>query len=173
MLNDTVLVTLPCNIVEQLLSYRQDDEDGVASVIERLASHHLSQNSANGENADPPDLNKVKKQPRGIYQYSLLGEKGAADTLGKLLVSILRCFAELDENFLGQYCELRGRTRRFVARHPAAIYPGRGDLSKLTAEVRPGWYVGTNYSKIDIRRLLRGACQVAGIKWRDDLIVNI
>ena len=54
-----------------------------------------------------------------------------------------------------------------------AIYPGREDLSSYTAEVCQGWWVGTNYSRTDVRRLLRAACQIAGLIWGVDLRVEI
>ena len=57
--------------------------------------------------------------------------------------------------------------------HAAFRYPGREDLSNHTAEVCHGWWVGTNYSRADVRRLLRSACQVAGIVWEVDLMVEL
>ena len=64
-------------------------------------------------------------------------------------------------------------SRRFIARNPKAIYPGREELSHRTARVCRGWWVGTNYSRVDVRRLLRAACEVAGLTWAVDLIVEI
>ncbi len=171
--NDMLLVTLPSDTIALLLAVRRDEEDGVATVINRLAQSHFAPVPDERE-ADPGhESEPISQQPRGKYRYEFLGEEGAADTLGKLLSGVLRRFADLDAEFLEKFSEGQGRTRRFLTRDPKGIYPGREDLSNYTAEVYRGWWVGTNYSRTDVRRLLRAACQVAGLIWEVDLRVEI
>lgn len=79
-------------------------------------------------------------------------------------MDVLQWFAHLDADFLAKFSEGHGRTRRFLTRDPKAIYPDREDLSNYTAEVCHGWWVGTNYSRADVRRLLSAACQVAALE---------
>ena len=171
--NDTLLVTIPCDTIALLLAVRRDEEDGVAAVIDRLARSHFAP-VAEERKPDPRHESElISRRPTGKYRYVLLGEEGAADTLGKLLAGVLRRFADLDADILEKFSEGQGRTRRFLTRNPKAIYPGREDLSNYTAEVCHGWWVGTNYSRADVRRLLRAACQVAGLIWEVDLRVDI
>lgn len=171
--NDTLLVTIPCDTIALLLAVRRDEEDGVAAVIERLARSHVSLVLDEREPDPRHDSEPISQRSSGKYRYEILGEEGAADTLGKLLAGILRRFADLDADFLGKFSEGQGRTRRFLTRNPKGIYPGRDDLTKFTVEVCQGWWVGTNYSRTDVRRLLRAACQVAGVSWEVDLRVEI
>ncbi len=173
MRNDMVLVELSCDTVALLLAVRRDQENGVGAVIDRLALLKFPPVLDEHELCPRHESEPISQRPRGKYQYDFLGEEGAAETLGELLVDVLQCFADLDENFLEKYSEGRGRTRRFVARNPLAIYPGREDLSNYTAKVCQGWWVGTNYSRVDVRRLLRAACQVTGLVWDVDLRVEI
>ena len=171
--NDMQLVTLPCDTIAILFALRRDKEDGVAAVIDRIARSHLSpvpdeRGSVLGCEPEP-----ISTRPQGKYRCRILGEEKAVDTLRELLVDVLRRFAARDSAFLQRFSEGQGRTRRFLARNPEAIYPGRADLSNYTAEVCGGWWVGTNYSRVDVRRLLRAACQVAGLIWDVDLIIDL
>ncbi len=171
--NETLLVTLPCDTMALLFAIRHDEEESVGAVIDRLVRAHSvpipDQSQPNPEH----ESESISQRSRGKYRYELLGEEGTADTLGKLLVGVLERFADLDSTFLERYGEGQGRTRRFLTRDPKAIYPGRDYLSKYAAPVRGGWWVGTNYSRPDVRRLLRAACRVAGLTWGIDLMVEI
>ena len=173
MRNDMVLVELSCDTVALLLAVRRDQEDGVGAVIERLAKLKFPPVLNEQESCPRHESEPTSRRPRGKYQYDFLGEEGAAETLGELLVDVLQRFADLDANFLQRFSEGQGRTRRFVARNPSAIYPGREDLCNYTTEVCQGWWVGTNYSRVDVRRLLRAACQATGLIWDVDLRVEI
>ena len=173
MRNDMVLVELSCDTVALLLAVRCDQEDGVGAVIDRLAQLKFPPVLDEQESRPRHESEPISRRPRGKYQYDFLGKEGASETLGKLLVDVLQCFADLDDNFLKRFSERHGRSRRFVARNPSAIYPGREDLSDYTAEVCQGWWVGTNYSRVDVRRLLRAACEVTGLIWDVDLRIEI
>ena len=171
--NETLLATLPCNTMALLLAIRHDEEESVGAVIDRLVRAQSIPIPDHRQPNPDHESGPISQRSRGRYRYELLSEEGTADTLGKLLVGVLERFADLDSTFLQRYSEGQGRTRRFLTRDPEAIYPGRYDLSNYTAPVRGGWWVGTNYSRPDVRRLLRAACRVAGLTWGIDLMVEI
>lgn len=173
MANDMIFVTLPCDTVALLLAIRNDGEDSIDAVIDRLARAYCAPVADDYRPNIGCKSEPVSPQPRKKYQYEFLGEEGTANTLGELLADILRSFADLDAEFLEKFSEGQGRIRRFLARNPKAIYPGREDLSNCSAEVCQGWWVGTNYSRVDVRRLLHSACQLAGLTWEVDLLVDI
>ena len=166
-------VAVPSDTVARLLALRSCDTEGLADVIDRLARAQYSPLADEPRPNPRHELAPTPQGPRGKYRYNFLSEEGAADTLGELLADVLRRFSDLDTTFLNQYSQREGRTRRFLARNPKAIYPGREDLSEYTTMVCQGWWVGTNYSRKDVRRLLRAACQVAGLTWGVDLRVQI
>lgn len=173
MANDMIFVTLPCDTVALLLAIRNDREDSIDAVIDRIARAYSASVAVECRLNASYNPEPVSPQPGKKYRYDFLGEEGTANTLGDLLVDILRSFADLDAEFLEKFSEGQGRVRRFLARNPKAIYPGREDLSNYSAEVCLGWWVGTNYSRVDVRRLLHSACQVAGLTWEVDLLVDI
>ena len=170
--NDTLLVPLSCDTVAVLLSVRGNDENDLAAVIDRLARSQLPPVPDDREPEPKHEPEPISKRPQGKYRYHLLGEERAVDTLREALVDVLRGLAASDKGFLQRYSEGQGRTRRFLARNPEAIYPGRKGLTNYKAQVCGGGWVGTNYSRADVRRLLRAACRVAALKWDVDLIVE-
>ncbi len=104
----------------------------------------------------------------------MLGETVAADSLRELLANTLNRLADMDGGFLSRFSASQGRTRRHVARSREAIHPGRDDLNhRYTEEFRPGWWMGTNYSAADVRRILKDACRSADISYGRDLSVNL
>ena len=99
------------------------------------------------------------------------------DTLADVLVSVLLSIHKIDDNFLPRISRESGRVD-VLARSihkidqfppPQELYPGRHDLSHYSRKVADGWYVGTNYSKKDVARILGRICDVAGLVLGDDL----
>lgn len=84
--------------------------------------------------------------------------------------------AERDPTFFERFAALprHGRKRRYLARRPENLYPDRPDLARdHSIEVRPGWWMGTNVSVSRIEKIIRMACNVAGLKYGRDLRVNL
>ena len=93
--------------------------------------------------------------------------------MADVLVTVIGELAKLDAEFMDRLSEETGRSRRYVARKPEALYPGRSDLAQYRREVRPGWFVGTNSSHRDVVRILRAACEVAAITFGKDCLVEV
>ena len=103
------------------------------------------------------------------YDFEIFGEPCSVDTLADVLVSVLLFIHKIDDNFLPRISRESGRARPILARDPQELYPGRHYLSHYSRKVADGWYVGTNYSKKDVARILGRICDVAGLVLGDDL----
>ncbi len=66
-----------------------------------------------------------------------------------------------------------GRTRRYLARTREDLYPGSPHLVDNAYEVRTGWWIDTRASRAGIEKRIKMACEVAGVKYGKDLIVNL
>jgi hypothetical protein len=96
-----------------------------------------------------------------------------AATAKDFLLQVLRELASHDPGFLPRFSKEGGRKRRYVAENPYDLYPDRPDLVRdYKEELKPGWWVGTNYSVREIEFILRKACQAAGLKWGTDLLIQ-
>jgi len=160
----TVLVALPEDTISRLMGLRCFPNECLADIVGRLAG---SNNSA------PTEQNKSVCKPRSgrdRYIVQVLGKRMMARTLTEALSAILKTLDDLDDGFLERLEQTGGHVRRNVARSPDAIHPGRPDLNKrYTLEIRPGWWIGTNYSYQDTCRIIRDACRVARLSYGCDI----
>jgi hypothetical protein len=90
-----------------------------------------------------------------------------------VLVSALQALAEADDQFLSRFVALEkhGRTRRYIARSPAELYPGHPEMESASVQVADGYWVMTNVSNNGKRRMLALAATVAGLEPGTDLEV--
>ncbi len=68
-----------------------------------------------------------------------------------------------DATFLPRFGSVRRGKRRYVSTDKSALYFNRPDLPAKLME--NGWWIGTNYSRAELERMLRAACRIAGIKF--------
>ena len=144
----------------------------VRNSLERLVSEEgfeFAEHNSQGTVAEFPE---PASDPGKKYIFEILGESYSVDTLADLLVLVLQTIHEIDNGFLPRLGQESGRVRPILARDPIELYPERPDLSHYSREVADGWYVGTNYSKRDVARILERACQITGLIIGDDLKVQ-
>ena len=159
-----VLVSLSEEVVSRLLELRRSPNERLVDVVERLTGSGV---------LIPAPPERAMAEPccaSGRYIIRILGEVIMVDTLAEALSRALNVLADLDSGFLSQLELTGGRTRRNVARRRDSIHPGRSDLNEsYTRELRPGWYIGTNYAYRDVCRILGDACRIAGLHWGSDM----
>ena len=80
------------------------------------------------------------------------------------MAKIFQLFEKDDDSFLERFAARKHwRKRRYLARNRNELYPDRPDLSEEHAvEIAHGWWMGTNYSRRDIQKIINLACEVAG-----------
>lgn len=92
-----------------------------------------------------------------------------------VLVKVFEALASQNQTFLDSFAARpkHGRTRRYLARSPDALYPGRPDLAQeYSYRLTSGWYIGTNVSHAAIERIIEMACEVANVHFGRDLLFN-
>ncbi len=108
--------------------------------------------------------------------YTLDGRFTACRNGREVLVSVFEAFSARDASFLERFAARpkHGRTRRYLARTPEELYPGRADLAREHSfKLKSGWYVGTNVSHAQIERIIEMACEVSRVRFGIDLTVNV
>ncbi len=104
--------------------------------------------------------------------------RGRAHPARYAILVLFEVFEELskaDPTFLQRFSELpQGRTRRYIDKDPNKLFPGRPDLIKQAAHrLSSGWWIVANLSRNSIQRFIERACDVAGVKFGSELIVNL
>lgn len=163
----TILVPVLESTVARLMALRRNSDESLAEVLARLSMPPKPIPSVAYRSARRP--NSEISSP-GRYSLQILGESFIVATLAEALAKTLSVLAELDAGLLERVEKMGGRARRHIARNREDIHLGRPDLNaRFTLQFRPGWWVGTNYSRSDTKRILRDICQAAGLEYLHDV----
>ena len=104
-----------------------------------------------------------------IVGYVLQGQRVETGVGNRTLAELLKELHRRDPEFMPKYAfATRGRTRRLVAKNRDDLYNEK-DLLDFSQQLEDGWWLGTNLSNVDIKKRIRIACAVAGIRLGADL----
>jgi len=114
--------------------------------------------------------------PGGQIGFSFEGKfhpaRNAMDTLRLVFEALMR----KDAGFAARFASLpkHGRSRRYLARDPKELYPGRADLAREhSVELPGGWWASTNHSRATIATIIQMACEVAGVGYGTELAARL
>ena len=123
-----------------------------------------------------PIIAPVSNSRFGGIGYSFGGRFVACRNGREVLVSVFEALAKRDLTFLDRFAARpkHGRTRRYLARSPEELYPGRPDLARQHFfKLESGWCIRTNVSHAQIERTIEMACEVSKVRYGKELIVNV
>jgi hypothetical protein len=183
---DELLVELVADQVESLCGYKPDPDLISEFLLSQLKRGHGAVEEKLSPAAQPgmqrAHTNRGTRAPTTAPRptsltasaVSALGFSldGARTVTRNARETLIRFFEEMnrrDSTFLERFAALpkHGRSRRFLARSREELYPGRDDLARdYSHEVAPGWWLGTNYGSIQIRKIIDMARDVAGLNPR-------
>ena len=112
--------------------------------------------------------------PDGVG-FTLFGEFAACRSGRAVLINVIEALAERDSSFIESFVALpqHGRTRRYIARDRSELYPGSPHLAKEAHQLSSGYWLGVNVNQEDIQRIIKLACEVAGIGYGTDLTITL
>ncbi|WP_426212554.1 hypothetical protein [Massilia sp. TWP1-3-3] len=122
--------------------------------------------------SNPSDQNVQKKgTPIG---YELAGQFHPARNAIDVLRQIIEQLSAGDATFSERFAERpHGKSRRYLTRDRDELYR-RPDLClKHSIHLRSGWWLSTNHSRNTIETIARLACEVAGLKYGQDLKMSL
>ncbi len=167
---DSILLELLAEKVEDICGYKPDIE-ACGHFVEAVQSPPFGGANAKPHTC-PPDTRRPEyhqerrptRQRRNTYGFSFRGTQYKAGSAQEVMAQIFKLFHEADTEFLEHFTARKhGRKRRYLARDKIELYPGRLDLVKhYSIEIVPGWWMGTNYSRRDIQKIIDLGREVAG-----------
>lgn len=183
---DDLLLEIVADKVESLCGFKPD-LDAVAKFLREIQNPRIASPLPLADrHATPPgplripNLARVAQNSNSTASptigFTLKGAFTPAKNAREVLFNVVKELASRDSGFLQRFASLpkHGRTRRYVARSPAELYPGRSDLAnEFTAELGAGWYLGVNVSRAQIERIVEMSCDVAGLRYGGDLSINL
>ncbi|MEW6543888.1 MAG: type I restriction endonuclease [Nitrospirota bacterium] len=179
---DVLLLELVADQVQSLCGYKPD-LDTVARFLKENVALRSTQTTHVPQSSRAPVQSSQPASPVGSAARSLSsigfvlnGTHVSARNAIEVLIAVLEELAKRDASFLDRFAALpkHGRTRRYVARRPEELYPGRPDLARdYSVQLTSGWWVCTNLSRAAITRIIEMACEVARIVFGRDLVVTL
>lgn len=176
---DDLLLELVADRVENLCGFKPDPDTVAQFLKENVALRSAVMATPQpGRPAPGPAPAPVRVPPGApaFIGFSFNGQQYPARSARDVLVNVFETLTSSDATFLERFAALpkHGRTRRFLARTPDELYPGRPDLARdHSAKLKSGWYLGTNVSRAAIERIIEMACDVANLRLGRDLIINL
>lgn len=185
---DDLLLELMADKVENLCGFKPDvdtvarflrDNIGLRAIGQAATPRRLEPlvppESLSGQSTKA-DSDRRRLRPQGPTGYSLDGRFVPCRNGREVLAGVFEALAERDPSFLERFAARpkHGRTRRYIARTPEELFPGRPDLAREHFyKLQSGWYLGTNVSHAQIERIIEMACEVSRVRFGKDLVVNV
>ena len=175
---DELLIELIATKVEEICGYKPDP-DTAALFLEQLtrADSLLPEDPTPAHRRPSAPVGPVPAPTAGSTRtgYVLSGQEFQARNAINVLISVVEELSSRDVGFMERFAgRPHGRTRRYVARTADELYPGRPDFGRdHSHQLSSGWWLGTNYSRASIRKILQMASEVAGLQFGIDLIVHL
>lgn len=164
------MISAAPDVLSCLLALRLSKDEALDEVLRRTL---LDSTKPSVPQSAHPEARLTSGGPSRLA-YQLLGETDAATDANEAMVKIIANLAQYDDDFLPKLAtRVRGRTRNHVARSRLEVYPRRPDLAKSAREVAPGWFIGCNVANREKVKILRAACDVAGIVFGRDLKIDL
>lgn len=170
---DELLLELLADRVESLCGFKPDP-DTVARFLKETTLP-IQAGGPQDKLRPTPTAPSASPTPLGPVGFRLNGRHYSARNAREVLVGVFEALASRDATFLERFAALpkHGRKRRYLARTPEELYPGRPDLARdHSAKLTSGWYLGINVSRAAIERIIAMACTVAHLSFGHDLIVQ-
>ena len=171
---DSLLLELLAEKAEDLCGYKPD-----LDVCSRFLAHDSQKPPA--MTAPPPNITPPQSTPskpevgKTEFYFAFNGEINQEKNGFRLMLKVFQFIAKRDTEFLERFAARKhGTKRRYIAKNKLELYPDRPDLAeKLSIEIIPGWWLGTNYSSKNIQKILDLALEVALPEIRSALTINI
>ena len=176
---DNLLLELVADRVESLCGYKPD-LDSIArflreNFILKSPSSHIAPISR--PTSTPSPAIKTPTTSNNSIGFRWGGQYYPAKNAKGVLIAVINTFSQRDPTFLDRFAALpkHGRTRRYISRNPNELYPERPDFVRdYSVQLSSaGWWIGTNLSRAAIDRIIEMACEVANVKYKHDLIINL
>ena len=182
---DDLLVEILADKVADLCGYKPHTETCAAflSSIATKAGPTRQLSKEPVDYASARDSNKtqsvsqsstIRRRRAGNSRFVLLGQQHECRNAIEVLTSIFEKLTENDLTFPSRFASRRhGTKKRYISQVKYELHPDRDYCDKFSRQLNFGWFIDTkvsNKAKINVVKL---ACEVAGLEFGRDLIVNL
>lgn len=179
---DDLLVELIADKVQTITGFKPTPDavaDFIANRILTPQAASISQAVRQTETVAHSPQPRTSPKPAGrVKEFTaakVLGAPVRATTAKDVMIKVLGELHHRDASFLERFAALprHGRRRRYISRSKMELYPGRPDLCEDCSEQHfGGWWIGTNYSRSTLAKIIQTATEVAGLRFGADVVLE-
>lgn len=172
---DELLIELIAEKVVSMIGFRPTDEQIEAYLLQPAPKDSRRENELpfSPSQRIEPERGPVKAPGSRRVSFRFLGQTLTQPDAISALTFVLQKLAEHDAHFLANFAiQAPGRTRNHISEKRSEVYPGKPELEIYTTEIAPGWWLGTNIANREKERLMRIACEVAGLTFGKDVLIE-
>ena len=119
-----------------------------------------------------PDTTPAK--PGSGVGFTLRGERYGCANAIRVMVGILEKLTELDPTFPDKFAAKDTRkSRSYIAKSKDGLYQSAHLCERFSVQSNFGWFIGTNYNKLEVVKIAKLACETAGLEFGRDIILHI
>lgn len=185
---DDLLVEILADKVADLCGYKPDSEtcaDFLSSIAKnsglsipnrRIPPTPVSPASPQSVGSRRSSSPATPPTNMGQAGFALRDQKYPCRNATDVMISVFEILAEGDSTFLERFAGRKhGAKRRYIAKDKYELYPGMPpkESELYSKQLTSGWYIGTHYEKKVMARIIEMACEVAGLEFGKDLIVEM
>lgn len=169
---DELLILLLSDKVADLCGFKPDKDTCANFIKQFLQTIQPIQPIKHLRTKPKKELQNVNIDKIG---FNLRGKFYPAHSAREVMTNLFKLLANQDSTFLERFASRKhGRTRRYIARSKMDLYSDRPDLSEeASVEIVSGWWLGTNYNRINIDKIIRLAAEVAGVNIGTELTYSL
>jgi len=175
---DSLLLELLSEKVEDICGYKPDLDTCSNFLKKQVISSNIIQPTIK-EKPLPSSQLESRKNAHVAYHlnsfsFTYKGKEVTARSARDLMTKIFELLHKEDSRFFERFASRKhGRKRRYLSQDKYELYPGRPDLAEQhSIEIAPGWWLGTNYSRKNIKDIIDLALEVAGPRLREAIKVH-
>ncbi len=145
------------------------DEDHDAIIRRALVSRTTQKKQLARMLAAPP---AVAQRKRGNMAIDVAGRTTPVANFKDAYITILTQLVKKRPSLFQQLLKEGSERRRWIAMTPEALFPLSPHLARQFAHpIARDWFVDTNVSKAQIEARLMKACEIAGHRFGDDVVI--
>ena len=174
------LVTGPDSLLLEIFSEEVERQSGVKPNRESAAEFIRRQSTSGDRPFIPISRQTTRESTTGgrtsgtskEFSYTYGGETKHYNTGADLIAGVFNLLANREPDFLHRYrAQYPGKTNPLIAPSRDQLYPRRPESRRTARKIHGGWWIGTYSSSGEKLKLIRQACELAGIEFGSDLVV--
>ena len=172
---DELLIDLIAEKVVSIIGFRPTDEQVEAFLLGLRRDEKIVERKVQSvaERSPQPVRETPKPGASRALSFRFIGQTVNKPDAISALVFVLEKLAERDPHFHEEFAKRApGRRRNHIARNRSDVYPNKPELETYTTEIVHGWWLGTNIANREKERLVRVACEVAGLRFGKDIEIE-